>query len=359
MKKIIVISLIILIGAFVYARQSNKDYYDLIVVSGATPLAVSKRVPDSMSLTVTGLVRKEYVFSGSTLNGFSSTRLRTREFSAGGEFQGAYAYLGIPVFHILEGISPKKPDSANFNQPLDIMVSFISKTGASSTFSFNEIIMATDQLPITLAYDRKPLAPTNEQALKTYKWNKHKENITGLRLICPKEPDTSRYLDDVVQISYTTLPTPDDILPERKKPFHCVSNGIACVEKTTIWPANLAGVVHKNNAHWVRIGHGHGYEEVVSVSGYELISFLKSNFPGCHDKDYFLFVACDGYRCLFSGREIFSTIDGHHMMIINSLNGSMPKDGFMLGPTADFFADRAMWGLSHVVRIKKQKGDSN
>ena len=103
--------------------------------------------------------------------------------------------------------------------------------------------------------------------------------------------------------------------------------------------------------HWVRLGHGHGFEDVAEVSGYDLRSFLKSNFPAAGGADFFLFVACDGYRCLFSGREIFETDDGKGMLIATAINGRPAPQGFRLALTADFFADRSMWGLSHVVRI--------
>lgn len=75
--------------------------------------------------------------------------------------------------------------------------------------------------------------------------------------------------------------------------------------------------------------------------------------------DFFLFVACDGYRALFSGREIFTTPDGEAMLIVDRLNGDTPTEGMMLAPTADYFSDRAMWGLAHVVRIPKDIIDTN
>ncbi len=337
--------------AFVYVRQQNKDYYDLLIVSGATPLAVAKRIPGDITLTVAGLVKQEYRFGGDVLNGFATTRIRTREFTEHGDYMGAYSYLGIPVFHILEGISPKKPDGTVFNQPLDILVSFVSSSGKTSKFSFNEIIMVDDSLPITLAYDREPVRPTTEAVQERYAFNVHTEKLTGLRLICPGEANTSRYLDDVVTITYTVLPTPDDLLPARKKGVQCISNAISCIEGNSTWPAVFDAVASYRNDHWVRIGHGHGYEGVAKVSGYHLPSFLKKNFPDCNDSDFFLFVACDGYRALFSGKEIFATADGRDMAILTTLDGSTPKEGFMLTPTGDFFADRAMWGLSYVVRI--------
>ena len=152
MKKNILILLLIVAVVFVYFRQENKNYYDMInAVSGATPLAVAREVPENISLTVDGLVKQTYNFSASALNGFAATRIRTREFSPQGEFLGAYAYIGIPVFNILEGIAPQKPKTAVFNQPLDILVTFTSADGKSVAFTFNELIMADDSLPVTLA----------------------------------------------------------------------------------------------------------------------------------------------------------------------------------------------------------------
>jgi hypothetical protein len=102
---------------------------------------------------------------------------------------------------------------------------------------------------------------------------------------------------------------------------------------------------------WALIGHGHGYDKNVNVEGFELRSFLKYNFKDISPDDYFLFVACDGYRCLFSYREIFAIENGKDMMIVDIINGEPPETGFRLAPTADFFNDRSMWGLAYAVKI--------
>jgi hypothetical protein len=335
---------------FVYFRQRNENYYDLIIVSGATPLAVAEKVPPEVSLTVDGFVKKDYRFSGSALNGFASTRIRTREFDVEGKFLGAYAYSGIPVFNILEGIAPEKPEGADFKQPLDMLVSFSSASGKRVHFSFNEILMTDDRSPVTLAYDRKQILPATEKVRETYQLNVFKEKLSGLRLVCPREPDVTRYLDDVVRITFSVLQAPDDLLPRRQK-GKCISKAILCVSEGHTREAVLQTVTRQQNDRWVKIGHGHGYEEVARAEGYDLRSFLTINFPGIHPSDFFLFVGCDGYRALFSGREIFFTEDGSAMMIVQSVNGTPPPEGLKLAPTADYFADRAMWGLSYVVRL--------
>jgi hypothetical protein len=105
---------------------------------------------------------------------------------------------------------------------------------------------------------------------------------------------------------------------------------------------------------WVRTGHGRGLkgDRPAYASGYHLPSFLKQNFPDCGPDDFFVFTACDGYRSTFSGREIFNTQAGNAFLLLNSLNGEPPKGGQTIGAASDFFVDRCVWGLSHVVRAR-------
>jgi len=354
-KQAIFICIAAAVLAFIFYRQTHKNYYDYLTMSGATPLAIAEIVPSDFSLEINGLVKKDYRFSGDALNALATTRIRTREISPEGIFLGAYIHLGIPVFNILEGIAPLKPDHFNFDQPLDILVTFRSDSGKTSCFSFNELIMTDDRSPVTLAFSRKQLFPTAEKVRETYPYNVYKEDIKGLRLICPKEPDTGRYLDNVIRISYSVIPVNETRLPPRKKKFKCKSQAITCIDSEKTFPAIFEGVAESENKHWIRIGHGHGYDEIATAKGYDLRSFLRTNFSSLTSDDFFLFVACDGYRALFSGREIFLTDDGSGMMIIDSLNRQPPSEGYMLAPTKDYFSDRAMWGLSSVVRIHRDQ----
>lgn len=352
MKKNIVIVLLIALSMFIYFRQKEKNYYDMInAVSGATPLAIERDAPDWAYLTIDGLVKHKYNFTSSALNGFASTRIRTREFAPDGKYLGAYAYTGIPVFNILEGISPRKEDGAAFNQPLDILVKFISETGKSVEFTFNEIIMNDDSLPVTLAFYREPIRPTTDKVRDTYDKNLFTSPLTGLRLISPREPDVSRYLDNVTKITYRVMPAPDALLPVRKKGVKCSGEKIICIDNVNKYDSTFENVKRIKDENWTMIGHGHGYEKNVEVEGYDLRSFLNANFTDPGPEDYFLFVACDGYRCLFSGREIFTLESGKSIMIADRIDGRLPDTGYRLAPTKDFFSDRSMWALTCVVRL--------
>ena len=111
---------------------------EIMTVTGATPLALQESVPSGFSLKISGMVKKEYDLSSYTLNKFATARIRTREVSPVGEFEGAYVYTGIPLYNILEGVTPKKPKTAAFDRPLDMVVTFYSarvKQSGSATAS--------------------------------------------------------------------------------------------------------------------------------------------------------------------------------------------------------------------------------
>ncbi len=325
---------------------------DIEALTGATPLAVKRDVPRGVTLAVNGMVKKEYRFSRRALNGMAATRIRTREVAPGGEYLGAYIYYGIPLFNILEGVEPKKPEGAPFDRPLDMIVEVVSDGGQKARFSYGELTMTDDSLPVTLAYRREQVLPAKDP--EKYDKNSFREDIEGLRLICPRDPDTGRYLDNVTAVILTTTDADYENLPAMKKGADCESDSIQCVETGASRTGSFAGVPTRDVTGWVRVGHGQGYKGISTASGYDLRSYLTKNFPGSGRDDFFLFVACDGYRTIFSGREIFATGDGKSFIIADKLDGKKPKGGVMLAPVDDYFVDRDLWGLTHIVLIKEK-----
>jgi hypothetical protein len=347
--------LIIIAGAFVlWDVVSHRDYIDAF--SGATPLALEKKVPNGLSIVVDGKVKQTYHFNSRSFRLLAKTRVRTREVTPGGEIMGAYIYTGVPVIHILEGVAPVKTKSDAFDRPLDMMVIFTSAAGKKAYFSYGELTMIDDSLPVMLAFHREPVLPSKDP--ESYSMNKYRENPAGLRLVCPREPDTSRYLDDVTHITLETPDYPDHLLPPMQKGKNCTSTSITCIENENLQPASFEGVPIIEASHWFRIGHGRGIKDdhTFTASGFHLRSFLKRNFPGCGPEDFFLFTACDGYRSLFSGKEIFCTDAGDSFMLLQTMDGKPPKGGQTLGPISDFFVDRNVRGLTHIVRFNASGG---
>jgi len=343
--------MLVLAAAFIlWDLATHRHYIDAF--SGATPVAVVKNIPENLSLKVDGKVKQEYLFSAPALRLLSKIRIRVPEMSPQGEILGAYIYYGIPVIHIMEGVAPLKDETDAFDRPLDMVVIFTSSSGKRSVFSYGELTMIDDCMPVTLAYYREPLMPTKNP--DTYTRNKYRETVKGLRLICPREPDTARYLDDVVTITLAEIKTPDHLLPVMKKGDKCSSPTITCINENETSLAIYEDVEVIDYSDWLRIGHGRGIkgDGLNSVSGYSLRSLLKRNFPGCSPDDFFLFVGCDGYRALFSGREIYLTNAGKTYMLIKSMNGEELDDGKTVAAIDDFFVDRDVWGVSHIVRLE-------
>jgi hypothetical protein len=351
-RKWIMLTVLILVAAILilWDWKSNRDSIDAF--SGATPQALTKQVPEGLAVTVDGKVKQSYYLSSRALRLFASTRIRVGEVSPRGEILGTYIYYGIPVIHLMEGVAPQKAPGDAFDRPLDLVAVFTSASGKTAAFSYGELTMTSDCSPITLAYYREPLMPSKSP--ETYKRNKYMDNIKGLRLICPREPDTARYLDDVVRITLVSPDIPDDLLPAMQKGKKCASQSMVCIDEGNVLPASEEGVEVISQSGWLRIGHGRGIkgDSRSEVSGYALTSFLKKNFPACTPEDFFLFVGCDGYRALFSGREIFLTYPGKNFMLINRIDGKEPASGKTVAAVGDFFVDRDVWGLSHVARIK-------
>jgi len=354
-KKYIVMiaAAIIAIISFGYVCSSYKNYYKIMAVTGATPLAVKQDLKKDVSLEVSGNTKRVYKFDEDSLNAFASVYLRTMEVASDGKFEGTYRYTGIPVLHILEGIAPEKPEDAAFDRPLDMVVTFISSSGKQSHFSYGELTMTDDTRPVILAYSRKELVATKATAEKPYTLNKHKDDVTGLRLVCPGDKDTGRYLDDVKKIVLRDVNVDNSILPEMLAGFKCYAHSVNTVYKKRILPLNLQGTDPVSAENWLRTGHGQGYKGISSAKGFNLRSVLRKNFPGAGESNYFLFVACDGYRSLFSGREIFSTNAGKDMMIMTEFEGSLARGGMSIAPVRDYYVDREIWGLTHIVMIDK------
>ena len=182
-KKIVLVLMTGVIAAAVitWYFQTHRHYVDAF--SGATPPALERGVPDNLEFQIAGDVKQTYTFNSRALRLLAKTRVRTREISPEGEILGSYIYSGIPLLYILEGVAPKKEENAVFDRPLDMLVTAHTASGKTARFSYGELTMTDDRHPVILAFHREPLNPTKNP--EEYTRNKFKENLGGLRLVCP------------------------------------------------------------------------------------------------------------------------------------------------------------------------------
>lgn len=352
MIKKIRLSIFIVVSFLVFINFNTKSDIKPDSLSSATPKALSKNFPKGITLKITGKVKKDYFLKNKDLAKYSRIRIRNREIFRDGKLNGAYIYHGIPVFNILEGIIPFKTDKEVFKRPLDLIIVFKSKGGKESLFSYGEILMSDDNDPIILAFHREEVLPSKNP--EKYNKNRDRGTIQGLKLVCPGDYYLDRYLDEVVSIELRTINSSDHILPPVKKGLRCKSDKLVLLYKKKLKEFSLKkGIPIKIN-NWFRIGHGKGIkgETSVTANGFLLKDLLTKNFGKCSEKDFFLFVGCDGYRTLLSCYEIFNTIKGNSFILIDEIDGKKEEQGYTLGIISDFFVDRDVRGLSHIEKIE-------
>jgi hypothetical protein len=348
MKKIIIIPILILLVSLTMNLQGEQE---IDARSSATTQAVQQSFPDNLSLKIFGKVKKIYQLKSDYLATLSRVRIRTREVTPEGDIMGAYIYHGIPLYFLLDGIVPLKGPKDVFDRPLDLIVSFISKTGRKSHFSYGELTMCDDNGPVMLAFYREPLLPA--KGAENYQLNIYKKPLSGLRLVCPQDKYDNRYLDGVVSIKFSVPKTSDSPLPGLSKEEKCKSKKLFCISDGKKFESSFQAVPVLRFENWFRIGHGRGIKskDFETVRGFSLRSFLKNNFGPGKVNDFYLFVGCDGYRSIFSWSEIFQTSKGEKMIIITDRNGTSVKNDIILGSIADFFVDRNIRGLTCIEKV--------
>lgn len=319
--------------------------------SGATPSALHYPPPDGLTLLVDGRLERPWTVTSRSLRLLAPVRVRTREVTPDGHIMGSYAYTGVPVMHILAGVDPRPLSIDPDDRPLDMLVVFESRDGKHSLFTYGELVLADDALPVTLAWKREPVLP--ERDADTYQGNRITQKLSGMRLICPRETDTARYLDDVVRITFEVPVFARGKLPPVRKHDVCRSDEITCIDEEESRPAVLNQFPRKTWPAWFRIGHGMGIRSprTVAAEGMALAPLLRRWFPQCSRDDFFLVSGCDGYRVLLSGRELFADPRGDRFLLVDKVDGTPPENGLMLGVFGDFYIDRCVRGVSHVERL--------
>jgi hypothetical protein len=235
-----------------------------------------------------------------------------------------------------------------------MVVTVENQKGESTWFSYGELTMCTDETPTLLAFDRQEMLPSKDP--EKYKRNSWHGPHSGLRLVAARDWDNSRHIDqaDQIQLLRPAWPTPDGTptmkVPGKGSPIpHQV---ILADETTVVWQGrpDTLGLPQSQIENWRRFGHGRGLksDSPETTSGIPLPDLVKKVFPQMTREDALLFIAIDGYRVLFSGREILEHPQGQRMLIREN---AQEGQGWFLAATGDLYVDRCTWGISHIVRI--------
>ncbi len=346
-----------LAGALIVYVLFRVNGHKAVVFDGftsATPVAVQQKVPADCRLNVSGQITREWSMKAGDFAALAQTRIRCVENDSTGRINGAYIYQGVPVIHILEGVAPVNHPDDPFDRPLDMLVVVKNEKEEKSWFSYGELTMCDDTNPVTLAYHRLELLPSKDP--EKYTKNSWHGPHQGLRLVAPRDWDTSRYIDTAERLLLlrpdwpTPVGTPTMKVPGKDAPL---PDQLTLAEGERItWqgrPDSL-DLPRRSVQNWRRVGHGRGIKSEVpeEAEGIGFIDMLKQVFPQMTREDAVMVVAIDGYRSVFSGREILEHPQGQEMLIQDR---TAQDQGWIIQVCGDFFVDRCVWGVSHIIRI--------
>jgi len=351
--------LIIGVGGLYLAYHTNnsfKDHFDGF--SSATPVALHQRVPKNCHLLVSGQIDKTWAMKASDFEELAQTRLRCIENEKSGTISGAYTYQGVPLLSILEGVRPSNRTDDPFDRPLDMVVIVKNQQGFSSWFSYGELTMCTDSDPVLLAFHREELRSSRDP--EKYTLNNWHGPHDGLRLVASRDWDNSRHIDNAseLQLLRPNWPSPEGTptmkIPGKDAPIPTqvvMANG-----SEIIWqgrPDSLDLPLHEISD-WRRFGHGRGLKSKSPevAQGFRFSELSKKIYPDMNREDAILVVAIDGYRTLFSGREILEHPQGQGLLIQESTSEGQ---GWCLLSSGDFFVDRCVRSVSHIIRISSEE----
>jgi hypothetical protein len=116
-------------------------------------------------------------------------------------------------------------------------------------------------------------------------------------------------------------------------------------------PENMPAIVYNT----IFYGRGRGIHSTQPFNGIILRDILLKYFPVNKENlqnAYFVFVAKDGYRCVYSFSEIMNRANQAELLLIPDIDNKDDGGAFRIFPAADFFSDRAVKAVSEIKLIK-------
>jgi len=265
-------------------------------------------------------------------------------------FQGAYRYDGYSLYDILNNITLKKKNEAQFKSIIDLYVEIENVTGEKVVLSWGEIYYPVNRHKIFIATKVARIVPSKTNEL----W----PLPTGNKLVVATDLFTERNIYNPVKItvkSYAcSIVAAKEMNIEMKdtysKEMVIYKNGIS-VDTISKYPAQLGELDYST----VFYGRGRGIHGITTFTGVPItkllgnfIDFNKANIQ----KSIIVIVGKDGYRGVFTYSEVFNRNDFAEVLLINRADDK--ADGaFSVFAAGDYFSDRAIKSISEIRILEK------
>jgi len=336
-----------------------------------------------ISIKIKGSVKKEIALSETDMTKLAMTEKRVKVIGKTGEYLGSYVMKSVNLADLLDmaGVSKKSEDG--FDRELDMYIVVRGKDGRSALFSYGEIFLDREKGNVVITASARQIFPHKHSDLAPMGFDMQKfitakdsANIdfkscvachngkeqsavwfpSGFCLFSSMDATGARFIEGItaIEVCQVSRNIEKEKLSKNKDEMWIEKPILNLFDKSTSEVIsdnlkNFAGVSYFSNT----VGLGKGFHGNHNYEGKNFADILKPSCEGKIDisKMYVLITAADGYRCLFSGGEIFDSIRGVNLLLVETEDGKPMKKGegkYKAVIKEDFFVDRAIRSVSEI-----------
>ena len=251
------------------------------------------------------------------------------------KFVGAYRYDGYSLYDILNNSLLQKKNVTEFEPIIDLYVEIENAKGEKVIVSWGEIYYPVHRHEIIIATKVARIVPSKTKEL----WTLPTEN----KLVVCSDLVSERNISNITKI---TVKSYAKSFPVNKgiKPMYSKSINVFLKNKNVDSIIAYPKGFNVENYPTIFYGRGKGIHSTSTFKGLQLKEVLNKYNTNTKEQiknGLIVFVAKDGYRCLYTFSEIFNRNDQAEVLLIDKTE---EKDGgaFSVFPSADFFSDRAV-----------------
>jgi precorrin-4 methylase len=319
--------------------------------------AVGRAAPASVTVTVTGLVRRPLSLTVGDLAKLSAVPVRINDVRGDGSYHGAFSTQGVPLRSLLELAGIQKEAGA-FPRPLDLAIVVRDREGKTAALSWGEVFYKNPG-SATLAFSTAPIMPHKDckacHPPSLYKplMDQLARPVALPKLVMADDFGSDRALEGVVNVEVVDLKPDSGPWPVKKgdrfSPQMTVSGG----SKKALTVKDLSGFPRARATVNV-VGDGKGFHGRYECEGAPLVDVLARAGVKADLRTVFVASGFDGYRVLISYGELYLSPLGRRILVVDRRDGApLEKDGrFAIVFPDDQAADRDVKSVERIEAVR-------
>ena len=255
-------------------------------------------------------------------------------------FLGAFLFYGWSLSDVLNSKKVKKAAGNTFSPPIDLYAVVENNKGEKTAVSWGEIYYTRDGSNILISKSVRAINPANGKT----KWPLPEEP----RLICGNDLLNVRFLSNPTKITVKSYRG----IYSTEKPKNMYSPEIKILMAgNTAGIADIGSSVEKRRWSSVGYGHGAGFKEVATFTGFLLKDLIDNSIKVRGDdlsNTLAVVSAKDGYHSVFSASEIMNRNDNQDILLIDKKDA---EDGRYTLFVGGFFVDRNVKAVEKIELV--------